>query len=458
MTESHQKFVISTQELAFDLDRRKRMSQKQESFLEALSQSKLQFERLELARQRAAKTKKNILDDLEKYLKDFEGNFQKNGGEIIWASSAKEAIKEIANLVQKHGIKKAVKSKSSVAQEIDLSLHLQKMGVLTTETNVGDFFLDKEGEKPYHMVESSMHKSLEEKAKAFSNSDILSKEDPSQEMADEIRKKLSQTFYEADLGITGADFLIVNQGAIAISESEGSSVLSASVPKIHLAIAGIESLIPDINDLELFWSLLSTYSVGQRTASQNIIVKGPRHHQEHDGPDKMYLLLIDNGRSNVLNTEHQREALSCIKCGTCSNVCPVFQTIGGQVFDTPYSGPIASVIMPLMKGMAEYDHLSHACTLCGKCSQECPVDIPIDQLILYNRRDAVLANQSNPYLVKLIKSYKRATKSRWMMEVMGTGIKQIVLNSKVKSQWGVKREMPKLANKSFQKQWKELNK
>jgi L-lactate dehydrogenase complex protein LldF len=458
MTEQAQKFKNTVQQVVSNEDIKTAINEHTNTYEQAVGRAKGQYERLDLAKQRAAKIRRYALDDLEKYLKDFESNFQKNGGEIIWAVNAQEAIKAVSDIVDKHSIKRVVKSKSMVSQEIDLLTHLHKMGVDTVDTEMEDYLMHLAGLKPSHFTSSAYEHKAAEFAKILSEKYDFKADASEEEIAAFVKGKLRPKFFQADMGISTADFLIANQGAISISENEGNAVFGASFPRVHLAISSIDKVIPDVNDLDLLWSLKSTFSHGQDVQTYNHIISGPRKPKEQDGPDKMYLILIDNGRSKVLNTEFQREALSCISCGACSNICPVVQTIGDSSYQTSYTGPIGSVLAPLMLGQEAYDHLNYACTLCGLCTDECPVEIPIHELLLYNRKDAVSSDVSNADMAAFMHTYKRMTKSRWMLDLPGAGIKKLMLNMKIKRNWGPQRQVPKPAKKSFNKQWKEAHK
>ena len=200
---------------------------------------------------------------------------------------------------------------------------------------------------------------------------------------------LRQKYVQAEIGITGANFIIADTGSIAVTENEGNARLSCAFPKTHIAIVGIEKVIPSINDLGLFWPLLATYGTGQKITVYNSIVSGPKQEGEKDGPDDMYIILLDNGRTNILANEKTRESLYCIRCGACLNACPVYKNIGGHAYGTTYSGPIGSVITPHLKGIDEYKHLSYASSLCGNCTEVCAVKINLHELLLENRKESV---------------------------------------------------------------------
>jgi L-lactate dehydrogenase complex protein LldF len=256
------------------------------------------------------------------------------------------------------------------------------------------------------------------------------------------------------MGITGGNFLIADKGAIALTENEGNGVLSMSMPKVHIAIVGIEKIIPSYKDLDLFWSLLSTHGTGQKITVYNSVITGPKKAEEIDGPEEMHLILLDNGRTNLLNKEHQKLALSCIRCGACLNVCPIYKTIGGHAYETTYSGPIGAVITPHMKGMEEFNHLSFASTLCGKCTEECPVNIPLHELLLYNRQEAVKSGFADKNFNRLMKAFKIALKKRWIIETFSPKMKNIGVGLTFKSAWGSNRELPKF-KESFSSRWKK---
>src|SRR5699024_6184866 len=272
------------------------------------------------------------------------------------------------------------------------------------------------------------------------------------------RELLREKFLESSVAITGANFLVASSGSIAITENEGNARLSTSFPSTHIAVVGIEKLIPNLSDLYLFWPLPATHGTGQHLTVYNSILSGPRKEHETDGPEEMYVVLLDNGRTELLAQKEQREGLYCIKCGACLNVCPIYQNIGGHTYDTTYSGPIGSLITPHLKGMEEFKHLSYATSLCGKCTEVCPVKIDIQKMLLLNRRDAVQQNLQ-PALEK--KTWKIASyflQKRKAMDFFGGKFKNFFLKLLFKNGFGKKRSLPKMADESFSKQWVEKQK
>ena len=448
-------FQKQAEKVAFDKVHRSKINFNISKYNKAVAKGKSIYDDIELARNRAGHIKYKMVSELDKYLIEFEDNFTKNGGKVIWARDTDEALKEIIHIVKKHEIKRAVKSKSMTTEEIDLNEMLEKNDVETVESDLGEFIVQQAGEKPYHIVTPAMHMSKEDVAalyhKKFQTEENLSPEG----LTLFTRKLLREKFQKADVGITGANFLIADIGGIAVTENEGNAILSMSFPKVHIAIAGIEKIIPFVEDLDLFWPLLATSGTGQHLTVYNSIITGPKKNGEKDGPGHMYLVLLDNGRTNLLALERQRQALSCIRCGACLNACPVYKNIGGHTYNTTYSGPIGAVITPYLRDFNTNKHLSFASSLCGKCTTVCPVKIPLHELLLVNRNYAV-KHSHTPFVEKqAIKWSTFGMKSRKMMNLAGGKTKNLLASTFLKNTWGSRRDMPKFANKSFNEQWKD---
>lgn len=302
-----------------------------------------------------------------------------------------------------------------------------------------------------------MHLNLAKIAKLFHEKFGTPLDATAEQLTLKARELLRQEFTTADIGITGANFLIADTGSIALTENEGNIRLSTTFPKVHIALVGIEKIIPSISDLNLFWPLLATHGTGQNLTVYNSIIGGPRQEGEVDGPEKMYVILLDNGRTNVLAKEDQRQALYCIRCGACLNACPVYKNIGGHTYNTTYSGPIGSLITPHMKGMEAFKHLSYASSLCGKCTEVCPVKIDIHTMLLANRRDAVKEGHSSLTERAGWKVFSKAITKRSLVDKVGGKTKNWFLKTFFKKSWGPHRELPTVADKSFSQQWKELH-
>lgn len=455
MSELYHLFLEDSEAKAFDPEHRKKLRFNIGRYEEAFIRGKEQYRDLELARERAASLKHKVINELDKYLVEFEANFSARGGKVLWATDEKDALREIGKIIKKHNIRSVVKSKSMTTEEIDLNDYLKKNKVENFETDLGEFIVQLAGEKPYHIVTPAMHKSKEDVAalyhEKFNTPATASPEDITQF----TRNYLREHFVKADAGITGANFLIADTGAIALTENEGNGMMSVSFPKVHIVIAGIEKVIPGMKDLDLFWPLLATHGTGQHITVYNSILTGPRQEGETDGPTDMYVILMDNGRSEVLSNPEQRRSLSCIRCGACLNMCPVYKTIGGYAYNSTYSGPIGSVLTPFYQGFREFKHLSFASTLCGRCTEVCPVKINLHELLLANRRDAVKKGYTTGTERMAMWSWKMMMKKRGNLDKANAGFKNFMLKKFFSKTWGKRRELPVMAPKSFRQLWDE---
>jgi len=458
MGEIYQKFIKESVKKAFDLEHRFKINYNIGKYNEAVLQGKKQFKNIELARKRAASLKHRIVNNLEKYLIEFAANFEKNGGKIIWAQDADEASHEILAILHKNDAKHVVKSKSMITEEIELNEVLEQNNIEVVETDLGEYIVQIAGEKPYHIVTPAMHKSKDDIAQLFHEKFDIPRESSPEYLTGYVRDKLRKKFINANVGITGGNFLIADIGAVCITENEGNALMSTAFPKIHIAVVGIEKLIPSLSDLDLFWPLLASYGTGQNITVYNSIFTGPKKEGEVDGPDEMYLVLLENNRSEILKHEKQRNALTCIRCGACLNACPVYKNIGGHTYNTTYSGPIGAVISPHLKGMQDYKHLSFASSLCGACTEACPVKIPLHEMLLDNRNESVKLGYSKASEKISISSMNTFLSKRKRMDMFNSKIKNIGIQLIFKNAWGSKRELPKFANKSFRNMWMEREK
>jgi len=457
MTTTAEDFIANAEVKAFDLKHRSIINYNIGKYDAAVARGIPRLANLENSKRKAHVIKWKTMENLDKLLPEFEANFQKRGGKVIWANDAEEAKKEILNIVQKSGSKTVVKSKSMVTEEIHLNEFLTENNIESLETDLGEYIVQLLGQKPYHIVTPAMHLSKEDIAKLFHERFGTPVDATPEQLTLKARELLREKYVQADIGITGANFLIADSGSIAITENEGNARLCTTFPKIHIAIVGIEKMIPSITDLDLFWPLLSTHGTGQNLTVYNSILSGPRQTNETDGPEEMYVILLDNGRTNLLAHKDQRQSLYCIRCGACLNACPVYKNIGGHTYETTYSGPIGSIITPHMKGMEEFKHLSYASSLCGKCSEVCPVKIDLHKLLLLNRRDSVKSHL-NPVKERWGWAlWKKGMLSRKLTDYFNGKSKNFFLKFLFKNSWGHFREMPNVASKSFSRQWQEKN-
>ncbi|WP_259068772.1 LutB/LldF family L-lactate oxidation iron-sulfur protein [Mucilaginibacter sp. X4EP1] len=451
-------FLVTSEDKAFDISHRRIVNYNIGKYDAAVEKGLSKIINLENIKRKGHVVKWKVMENLDKILPEFEANFQKRGGKVIWANDAEEANREILNILKKAGAKTVVKSKSMVTEEIELNEFLEHHHIESLETDLGEYIVQLLGQKPYHIVTPAMHLSKEDIAKLFNEKFGTPIDATPEQLTQKARELLRDKYVNADVGITGANFLIADTGSIAISENEGNARLSTSFPKIHIAVVGIEKIIPSIADLDLFWPILATHGTGQNLTVYNTILSGPRQGDEIDGPEEMYVVLLDNGRTNLLAQKEQRQALYCIRCGACLNACPVYKNIGGHTYETTYSGPIGSIISPHMKGMDEFKHLSYASSLCGKCTEVCPVKIDIHKMLLLNRRDAVSEHLVSTKEKWGWNNWKKTMLSRKRTDFFGGKMKNLMLRIFFKKTWGHYREMPKVADKSFSKQWAERNK
>ena len=361
----------------------------------------------------------------------------------------------IDEFMKKAEAKTVVKAKSMVTEEINFNDELEKNGIESIETDLGEYIVQLRKEAPYHIVTPAMHLSKEEVAKTFNEKKGTPIDYSPEQITNFVRAELRARYSNADVGVSGANFLIADAGAVVITENEGNGLMSMAFPKIQISIVGIEKIIPSMMDLDLFLPLLATYGTGQQLTVYNTIYTGPKQVDEIDGPDEMYVILLDNGRSDLLAEPEQRRALDCIRCGACLNVCPVYQTIGGHAYGTTYSGPIGSIITPHFRGMDEFKHLSYASTLCGKCTEVCPVKIDLHKLLLLNRKEAVEKGFTTKTENWIWFFWKGAMLKRSKMDKGGAKVKNFMLKQFFKKSWGERRELPQVAAKSFNQIWRE---
>lgn len=455
MSNALELFLEASEKKAFDAEHRKTLLRNIAHYDKKVLEGKEQFANHELARTRAAATKQKAIDNLEKYLIEFEAAFIKRGGKVIWAQDSEEVVKESLQIMKKAKAKTVVKAKSMTTEEVHFNEELEKAGIESIETDLGEYIVQLRNEAPYHIVTPAMHLSKEEVAQTFHEKKGTPANLTPEQITDYVRKELREKYTKAEVGVSGGNFLIADVGAVAVSENEGNGLMSAAFPKVQIVIVGLEKIIPSITDLELFWPLLATHGTGQQMTVYNTIYSGPKQQGETDGPDEMYVILLDNGRSTLLAETEQRRALSCIRCGACLNACPVYQTIGGHSYGTTYSGPIGSIITPHFRGMEEFKHLSYASTLCGKCTDVCPVKIDLHKLLLLNRKQSIDMDLSTKTENWTWHFWKKAMLKRSKMDKGGAKIKNFMLKQFFKKQWGERRDLPEVAPKSFNQIWRE---
>jgi len=454
MSENSQLFLEKSKTKAGDLEHRRKINFNIGKYNEKVPQGKQQFADVHLARERAKNIKWKAIETLDQQLEEFELQFTKHGGKVIWAENAQQAIDEIVKICKAKNCKSLVKSKSMVTEEIHLNQAMEANGIESVETDLGEYIQQLDGEAPYHIVTPAMHKSKEDVAKLFNEKLGTPIDFTPTQLTLKAREILREKYTAAEVGVTGANFIISDMGGIALTENEGNARLSCAFPKTHIVVVGIEKMIPSLTDLHLFWPLLSTFGTGQKMTVYNTIITGPRQENETDGPEEMVVILLDNGRTTILQNPKQRESLYCIRCGACLNACPIYKNIGGHAYGATYSGPIGSVITPNMQGMEDFKHLSFASSLCGNCTEVCAVKINLHELLLDNRKESVEEGLA-PFSERMAwKMWKIASLKRGLMNMGNGNLKNKVVNGLFKG-WKENRSELIFSPKTFNEMWKE---
>lgn len=452
MSDQKKIFLQKSEEIAFDLKHRATIKFNMSKYDAAVDRGMKRYSNLDLAKTRASFVKSQAINHLHDYLLQFEKNITANGASVVWAENTDEAIAAVKKIMIENNSKSVVKSKSMTTEEIELNHHLEEIGVESLETDLGEYIVQLAGEKPYHIVTPCMHKSRGDIAELFTEKFNTPEGSEPEYLAEWVRQKLRTKFTAADVGITGANFLVADVGGIALTENEGNALMSVSFPKIHIVIAGIEKVIPRMQDLGLMWPILAAHGTGQQISVYNSLITGPKKSSEVDGPEKMIVILLDNKRSELYQNDDQYGVLKCIRCGACLNACPIYRNVGGYTYDATYSGPIGSVITPFFKGLKEYNHLSSACSVCGKCTEVCPVKIPLHHMLLINRRDAVRAGAGGFIWNSGMKAFEFALSKRNRLDLLDGKMKNTFAQLGANA-LGDRKQLPKLADQSFSKQW-----
>jgi L-lactate dehydrogenase complex protein LldF len=346
------------------------------------------FQDYQAARQAAAEAKYEAINHLDTHLVDFVNKLEARGTKVHWASTGEQAREIIVGIVKAKGARSIIKSKAMTAEEIHLNDALEHAGFEVVESDLGEYIVQLRHEAPYHIVFPAMHLTRGEISELFEKELGSAPTNDPEELTMIARRALRDKYVTADIGITGANFAIAETGMVSITENEGNARLTAALPKTLISLLGIEKVLPKFEDLALFLPLLATAGAGQTITCYNSMYGGPRQPGESDGPEEYHVVLLDNTRTRLLADAEQRDALHCIRCGACLNVCPIYKNVGGHTYGTTYSGPIGSVITPHLRGLQNWKHLSYASSLCGACTEACPVKIDLHHHLLQNRRNA----------------------------------------------------------------------
>ena len=348
----------------------------------------------EALRQQAAAAKRRALNQLPDLLEMAEANMHANGIQVLWALDAAAANQHVLDIAQKHGVQLAAKSKSMVTEEIGLNHALETAGIEVVETDLGEFIIQLNDEPPSHIIAPIIHKSKESIRDVLIEKANMPPTDDTTAMANFARAYLREKFLQAGMGISGGNFIIAETGAICLVTNEGNGRLVTSLPRVHVALIGIEKIVATVEDYATLTQVLPRSGTGQTLAVYTSVVHGPRRPDESDGPEHVYVILVDNGRSAIYASQYT-EALACLRCGACLNACPVYHATGGHAYGWVYSGPIGAVVTPLLAGLENASPLPYASSLCGLCKQVCPVDIDIPRMLLDLRHDLVTQGLSD---------------------------------------------------------------
>ena len=427
--------------------------------------------RWEQWRQQARSIKEHTINHLDYYLEMLERNVRSAGGQVHFATDARHANAIVSEIVRQRGVKIVTKSKSMVSEELGLNHVLEAQGVEVFETDLGEYIIQLAEETPSHLVAPAVHKTRGQVAQLFADKLGVPYSDDIDEMARIARVVLRQKFLDADMGISGANFLVAETGTLVIITNEGNGRLCTSAPRIHVGITGMEKVIPSMQDLAVFLRLLPRSATGQRITSYVSMVTGPRRDDDEDGPEEFHLVIVDNGRSNLLRDPALRESLYCIRCGACLNVCPVYQRVGGHAYGWVYPGPIGSIVTPALVGIAQAKDLPNASTLCGACRDACPVQINIPRMLLHLRqqlaespdsqqrtasdRDVFMARgfakvMSSPALLRLSRRFGRV-----FLRAIAKGGRVGPTRVPFLSRWTRARDLPVPPQRTFSEMWRD---
>jgi len=416
-------------------------------------------EHCEFMRQQAAEAKRRALRNLPDLLEQAETNLTKNGFNVKWAVDAKEANRLVLDIARKHGAKTVTKSKSMLSEELGVNHAMEKAGLRVVETDLGEYIIQLNDEPPSHIVAPVIHKTKAEIRDIFVRELDMEPTDDAGEMVAFARKMLRDDFLNSDLGISGGNFVIAETGSLGLVMNEGNGRMCTSVPKVHIALVGIEKLVETVEDYTTLTQVLPRSGTGQNLTVYTNIINGPSRDDETGGPEHVYIIFVDNGRSDVYATDYT-EALACIRCGACQNACPVYRSTGGHAYGWVYGGPIGAVLTPLFVGLENAKPLPHASSLCGSCKQVCPVDIDLPRMLLDLRADLVETGNSDTTWNMGMKMWAigMTSPARYKLGGVAARVGQDVMGDYmpgVLGNWTEFRDFPEFAPKSFRQQWKE---
>lgn len=421
----------------------------------------------EALRDHARSIRMHTLGHLGDYLKQFEAQVQASGGEVHWARDGVEAREIVAKICADQGARRIAKSKSMVSEEIELTPHLEKAGLQVTETDLGEYIIQLRQERPSHIIAPVIHLSKEQVADTFQEQHrqygFTERQTDRAKLVAEARQVLRQRFLEADVGITGANFLIAETGSAVVVTNEGNADLGTSLPKTHIVVTGIEKVVPTIDDVQTLLRVLVRSATGQPTTSYVSYFTGPKRPEDKTGPEGFHVVLVDNGRSKLVGSEFH-EMLACIRCGACLNHCPVYANVGGHAYGSVYSGPMGAVLTPAFAGIEGAVHLPNASTFCGRCEEVCPVRIPLPKMLRHWREREFAAALPRPSVRWGLGVWRmiatRPALYRFTLRIAGWVMRRLADQGWVKRMplaaggWTSGRDMKAPSGATFQQRWK----
>src|ERR1041385_3482138 len=405
-------------------------------------------------RSQARAIKSEVLLHLDRYLEEFVRNAESRGAKIHWARDAAEANSIICGLATERHARVVVKSKSMTTEETHLNTALEAAGMQVVETDLGEYIIQLADEPPSHIIAPAIHKTRGQIAKLFTAELGMPPTDDIVQLTGTARTTLRDRFATADMGISGVNFAIAETGTIVIIENEGNIRLTTSLPRVHVAVMGIEKVIPRFADLDVFLKLLPRSGTGQRLTTYQSFITGTKRHATDEGPDELHIVLLDNGRSRMLAHPLTRPSLACIRCGACLNACPVYQQVGGHAYGSVYPGPIGAVITPQLMGIEKTAQLPYASSLCGACREVCPVKIDIPRLLLHLRAEIAprKGKLSERLAFKMWAQVMMRPSLYKMSSLLGRIMQRFVPVSKA---WTKGRDLRPIEAKSFHELWSD---
>ncbi|XKE45238.1 iron-sulfur cluster-binding protein [Halomonas organivorans] len=350
---------------------------------------------LETLRELGANIRLRALARLPDLLERLEANCEANGIRVHWAEDGEQACRLIRELCEARGARSVIKGKSMVTEEMHLNAHLEAAGIQALESDLGEYLVQLNEQTPSHIIMPAIHLNTDEIADVMHDKTGIERTRDVDAMTAAARAQLRERFMAADVGVSGVNFAVAETGTLCLVENEGNGRMTTTVPPVHIAVTGLEKVVEHLRDVAPLYSLLTRSATGQHATTYLNMISGPRKAQEHDGPEEVHLVLVDNGRSGIYQDDELLDTLRCIRCGACMNHCPVYTRVGGHSYGTTYPGPIGSILSPHLMGLEDTKDLPTASSLCGACGEVCPVKIPIPDLLVRLRREAVGEGRGN---------------------------------------------------------------